>query len=86
MSRKALFSRALALAPQQLHFAAHSHHLWPDASFDGQMQAWEDANRHADDKWDLIFGQVIPEAQGHIAAELDLPSPDNLVFAPNTHD
>jgi len=86
MSRKALFSRALALAPDQLHFAAHSHHLWPDASFDGQMQAWEDANRHADDKWDLIFGKVIPEAQGHIAAELGLPSPDSLVFAPNTHD
>ena len=86
MSHKPLFSRALALAPERLHFAAHSHHLWPDAAFDGQMQAWEDANRHADDKWDLIFGQVIPEAQSHVAAELRLPSPDSVVFAPNTHD
>lgn len=86
MSWKPLFSRALALAPDRLHFAAHSHHLWPDAAFDGQMTAWEDANHHADRKWDLVFGEVIPEAQGHVAAELGLPDPASLIFSPNTHD
>ena len=86
MSHKSLFSRALALDPDRLHFAAHSHHLWPDASFEAQQRAWDDANRHADNKWDLIFGQVVPEAQGHVAVELNLPDPDSVVFAPNTHD
>ncbi|WP_374386930.1 aminotransferase class V-fold PLP-dependent enzyme [Brevundimonas sp.] len=86
MTHKSLFSRALALAPERLHFAAHSHHLWPDASFEAQQQAWLDANIHADRKWDLIFGDVIPEAQGHVAAELNLPSLDSLVFSSNTHD
>jgi selenocysteine lyase/cysteine desulfurase len=86
MSRKDLFSRALSLDPERLHFAAHSHHLWPDASFDGQVQAWVEANKFADRKWDLIFGDVVPEAQGHVARELNLPSPDSVVFAPNTHD
>ncbi|RZJ17951.1 MAG: class V aminotransferase [Brevundimonas sp.] len=86
MSHKPLFSRALSAAPGRLHFAAHSHHLWPDASFDGQMQAWTEANLHADRKWDLIFGEVVPQAQAHIARELNLPSPDSIVFAPNTHD
>jgi len=86
MSHKPLFSRALSAAPGRLHFAAHSHHLWPDASFDGQMRAWTEANLHADRKWDLIFGEVVPEAQAHIARELNLPSPDSIVFAPNTHD
>jgi selenocysteine lyase/cysteine desulfurase len=85
-ARKDLFSRALALDPERLHFAAHSHHLWPDASFDGQVRAWVEANKFADRKWDLIFGDVVPEAQGHIARELNLPSPDTVVFAPNTHD
>ncbi len=85
-ARKDLFSRALSLAPDRLHFAAHSHHLWPDASFEGQVRAWEEANRFADRKWDLIFGQVVPEAQRHVAAELNLPSPDTVVFASNTHD
>lgn len=85
-SRKDLFSRALSLDPERLHFAAHSHHLWPDASFDGQVRAWVEANQFADRKWDLVFGDVVPEAQGHVAKELNLPSPDTVVFAPNTHD
>lgn len=85
-ARKDLFSRALSLDPERLHFAAHSHHLWPDASFDGQVRAWVEANKFADRKWDLIFGDVVPEAQGHVARELNLPSPDTVVFAPNTHD
>lgn len=86
MSHKSLFSRALSLAPDRLHFAAHSHHLWPDASFDAQVQAWTEANAFADRKWDLIFGEVIPKAQAHVAKELSLPSPDSIIFAPNTHD
>lgn len=86
MSWKSLFSRALAAAPDRLHFAAHSHHLWPDASFAGQVEAWEDAARLADHKWDRIFAEVIPEAQQHIAAELALPDPASIAFAPNTHD
>lgn len=56
MSHKSLFSRALSAVPERLHFAAHSHHLWPDASFEAQQQAWVDANLHADHKWDLVFG------------------------------
>jgi selenocysteine lyase/cysteine desulfurase len=86
MSFKPLFSRALALAPDRLHFAAHSHHLWPDASLAGHERAWLEANAHADRKWDLIFGEVVPEAQAEVARELNLPSPDTVVFAPNTHD
>jgi selenocysteine lyase/cysteine desulfurase len=86
MTSKSLFSRALSADPERLHFAAHSHHLWPDASFEAQQQAWLDANLHADHKWDLVFGQVIPEAQAHVAAELNLPSPDSIVFSSNTHD
>ncbi|WAC60396.1 class V aminotransferase [Brevundimonas sp. SL130] len=86
MSFKPLFSRALNLAPDRLHFAAHSHHLWPDVSFEAQQQAWLDANRHADRKWDLIFDEVIPRAQAEVAQELGLPDPNSLVFSSNTHD
>ncbi len=86
MSYKHLFSRALEAAPGRLHFAAHSHHLWPDASFAGQMAAWEDAAMLADHKWDRIFAEVIPEAQRHIATELGLPNPATIAFAPNTHE
>lgn len=86
MSWKPLFSRSLSADPGRLHFAAHSHHLWPDASFDGQQQAWQDAAVLADHKWDKIMGPIWQEAQGHITAELNLPDPSTLAFAPNTHD
>ena len=86
MSFKRLFSHSLGAAPGRLHFAAHSHHLWPDASREGQLQAWDDAARLADHKWDHIFAAVIPEAQRHIARELSLPDPATIAFAPNTHD
>ncbi len=84
MSWARLFSRALAGNPR--HFAAHSHHLWPDASFDGQRACWEEAAGLADRKWGGIMGEVWPEAQGHVARELNLPDPGTIVFAGNTHD
>ncbi len=85
-SLKAHFSRSLAGGGTQLHLAAHSHHLWPDASFTGHMAAWQDAARVWDGKWRHVFGQVIPAAQRHIARLLNLPDPSTIAFAPNTHD
>ena len=86
MSWKHLFSRSLEANPDRLHFAAHSHHLWPDASHDGHMAAWQDAAALADHKWDKVMGPVWTEAQQHVADELKLPDPGTLCFAPNTHD
>lgn len=86
MSFKRLFSRSLGADPERLHFAAHSHHLWPDASFDGHMQAWNDAARLADRKWDRVMDEVWPAAQAEVAAELGTARPDAVVFATNTHE
>jgi selenocysteine lyase/cysteine desulfurase len=86
LSFKQLFSRSLGADPDRLHFAAHSHHLWPDASYEGQVAAWEDAARLADRKWDRVMGEVYPAAQREVAAELGTGMPDAVVFAPNTHD
>jgi len=85
-SWKKNFSRFLGAAPGRLHFAAHSHHPWPDASFAAHEQAWLDAARLADLKWDKVFGEVIPAAQAHVARVLNLPDPRTLAFAPSTHE
>ena len=86
MSFKPLFTRSLGADPGRLHFAAHSHHLWPDASFEGQVQCWEDASALADNKWDKVMGEVWPEAQAHVAEELGSGDPSAILFASNTHD
>ncbi|MBK5255759.1 MAG: aminotransferase class V-fold PLP-dependent enzyme [Vicinamibacteria bacterium] len=83
---KNLYSRFLEASPGRLHFAAHSHHPWPDVTRDAQIEAWDDAARLADLKWDRIFGTVAKGAQTHIARVLDLPAPEQIAFAPNTHE
>jgi selenocysteine lyase/cysteine desulfurase len=86
VSFKPLFAKSLAAAPDRLHFAAHSHHLWPDASYAGQVEAWEDAARLADRKWDKVLGEVWPAACAHVAGELGSGQPESIVFSANTHD
>lgn len=78
------FERTFGSQPPH-HFAAHSHHPWPDASFAGQESAWVDAARLLDRKWDHVFEDVIPAAQAHIARTLRLPDPKTIAFGPNTH-
>ncbi len=80
------FSRFIAAAPQRIHLAAHSHHYWPDVTFEAQQRCWDDAARLADAKWDKVFGDVVPQAQRHIARLLKLASPGTIAFAPNTHE
>lgn len=86
MSWKKHFSRFIGAAPGRLHFAAHSHHPWPDASYAGHERAWLDAARWADLKWDRVFGELLPRAQAHVARVLSLPDPRTLAFAPSTHE
>ncbi len=82
-----LFHEAIQrTTPGLLHFAAHSHHFWPDVTFAAQQQAWLDAASGVDDKWDAIFAELLPSVRGHIARILDLSDQDTLVFAPNTHE
>jgi kynureninase len=80
------FSRFLNADPDRLHFAAHSHHPWPDVTREAQLQAWDDAARLMDDKWEHILGPVFDEFRAHVAEHLNLPDPSTIAVAPNTHD
>ncbi len=86
MSLKSHFSRFLAQHPQRLHFCAHSHHPWPDVSFEAQQQAWLDAAALMDAKWDRVFGEIVPAAQHHLARVLNLPDPATICFGNSTHE
>lgn len=83
---RAHFSRFLGADPGRLHFAAHSHHPWPDATRAAQLAAWDDAARLMDGKWDRVLGPIWQAAQRHVARHLTLPDPGTVVFAPNTHE
>jgi selenocysteine lyase/cysteine desulfurase len=72
--------------PGRIHLAAHSHHYWPDAACAAHSRVIADTARLVDDKWSLIFGELIPRVQRGIASILALPDPATIAVAPNTHD
>ena len=80
------FTRALGAQPGRLHFAAHSHHPWPDATLAAHDQCWLDAANLLDRKWERVLGEVVPQAQGHVARLLGLGDTRQVAFAPNTHE
>lgn len=83
---KHLYSRFLQARPDILHCSPHSHYYWPDVTRDAQLAYWDDSARMADDKWEHIFSQRMPAVQGLIAERLNLSQPQQIVFAPNTHE
>lgn len=84
---KAHYSRFLAANPGRLHFAAHSHHLWPDVSRQAVIDCWDEAARLVDRKWDeAIFPRVVPAAQRHVARLIGVSRPEGVAFAPSTHE
>ena len=83
---KHLYRRFLEANPTLLHFASHSHHYWPDATREAQLQYWDDSAKHVDHKWEFLFTQKVTVAQKLIAENLNLSNPSQIVFAPNTHE
>ncbi len=86
MNYKKYYQRFLAAHPNTQHYACHSHHYWPDVTRDAMLQYWDDTAALVDDKWDMMFGQKVPRVQQLIADVLNIKQPQQLVFAPNTHE
>ena len=74
------FSRFFAANPGLLHFAAHSHHPWPDVTQAAHARYWEDSATLADRKWAHVFGTVVPGGAGarRAAARALRPAPGRL--------
>lgn len=68
------------------HYASHSHHYWPDVTREAMLKYWDDSAKFVDDKWNHIFGERIPCVQKMIAEHLKISHPEQIVFAPNTHE
>ena len=81
-----LYSRFLQAHTGKQHFACHSHYFWPDITRDAQIKYWDDSAQYADQKWDYFFSNCVPELQSRIAKILNAPNPQQIVFAPNTHE
>lgn len=80
------YSRFLNARPDLLHCAPHSHYYWPDITREAQLRYWDDSAMYADEKWGYLFTQKVPAVQQGIARILNVANPEQIVFAPNTHE
>lgn len=81
-----LYSQFIEQNKGRQHFAAHSHHYWPDVTLEAMKQYWLDSAKLVDDKWEYFFTEKINEVQKQIAKMLHLSNPETIVFASNTHE
>lgn len=80
------FSQFRSRHVNKLHFAAHSHHFWPDVTRDAQIRCWDEAAELSDGKWEHVLGTIWGDVREGIADHLNLPNAETLVPAPNTHE
>jgi len=81
---------------ERLLLTGHSHQAWPDRGFDGQVQAWLDAARWVDEKWDQAFSQAERVRRGYARLLGDEDHDDcgdgknrddgSIALAASTHD
>ncbi len=92
MNPASLYTSPNALAPHYSRFAVaerllltgHSHQAWPDCGFEGQMQAWLDAARYVDDKWEHAFARAERVRQGFAGLLGDAGG--GIALGANTHE
>lgn len=83
---KHLYSEFLKAQKGIQHYASHSHHYWPDITKEATIEYWNDSAKFVDDKWTYFFSDKIPQTQKLIAEVLNLKHPEQIIFAPNTHE
>ena len=74
------FRHFRAADPRRLHFAAHSHHPWPDATRSAHQRYWLDSATLVDRKWERVLGEVVPKAQDHVARLLHLSDARQVAY------
>jgi len=68
----------------RLLLTGHSHQAWPDVAREGQLEAFEDAALHVDEKWDRAFAKAEAVRDG-LRRLLGEPGAE-IALGQNTHE
>jgi kynureninase len=68
---------------ERLLLTGHSHQAWPDVAREGQLEAFEDAARHVDEKWERAFAKAERVRKGFGRL---LDDDAEIALALNTHE
>ena len=92
MNAAELYAQPNGIARYYTHFdvghrillSGHSHQAWPDVAYRGQQQAYMDAAKHVDDKWQHAFEKADDVRRGY-AAVMGCDARE-IALGPATHD
>ena len=68
----------------RLLLTGHSHQAWPDVAVEGQLEAFDDAALHVDDKWERAFAKA-DEVRAGVRGLLADPAGE-IALGVNTHE
>ena len=68
----------------RLLLSGHSHQAWPDVALEGVVEAFDDAARHADEKWERAFAKAdeLRAVAGALVGDPGAP----VALGQNTHE
>jgi selenocysteine lyase/cysteine desulfurase len=72
------------LRPGRILLTGHSHQAWPDVARQAQLEAFDVAAEHVDDKWGDALG-VADELRAFVAARIGAEASE-IALASNTHE
>lgn len=73
------------LLPGRILLSGHSHQAWPDVARDAQLEAFDDAARFVDEKWEHAVFPLLEEVGRGLQTRMGFPADDPLAFAESTH-
>ena len=65
---------------------AHSHQAWPDIIEQAQLKTVNAAFKNVDQKWNYLFGEVVPKFQRLVSERTGNKHPDLIANGENTHE
>jgi len=92
MTTSSIDELALSLQPHYRHFdvanrlllSGHSHQAWPDVALEGMQEAFWDAARYVDEKWERAFSKT-EVLRSYLRTFYDDPT-GRYTVSQNTHD
>ncbi|MFO0761106.1 MAG: aminotransferase class V-fold PLP-dependent enzyme [Byssovorax sp.] len=74
------------LAPERILLTGHSHQAWPDAARAAMTEAFDDAARFADDKWEEAVFPKIDRVGTKVLDRMGFDPGDAIAFGKSTHE
>ncbi len=73
------------LQPERVLLTGHSHQAWPDVAREAQLEVFDDAARHVDDKWSKAVFPLVQQVGRGVLQRMGFAADDGIAFGESSH-